>query len=140
MHVLSLHTEVRLGNISFPNNGLIPSEHLVIGSQVHCLSSESHCCQLFPHLPSQALSGQAPSGIGSWRYPNGSYVRLGLAGDSYGITRQVGQVVLHPQGSHMVEGLWRCEIPDEDGVKVISTFNVGFYAQGGGKNVARYYY
>ena len=97
---------------------------------MYCTGSAVHCCLLFPQLTPPAQLGIAPSGIGSWRYPNGSYVLLGLAGHSYGITRQVGRVTLHRQGSHMVEGVWRCEVPDEHGNTV--TLNAGFYQQGGG--------
>ena len=74
--------------------------------------------------------GEVPSGIGSWRYPNGSYVLLSIAPPSYGITRQPGKVILHREGEHMAEGVWRCEVSNEDGENV--TLHVGIYHEDGG--------
>ena len=126
MFLDDIDTEIKMEE----NNTILSSEDLAIGSQVQCIGSTTQCCSISPQLTLSARMGLAPSGIGSWRYPNGSYVLLGLAGHSYGITRQIGQVVLHRQGQHMVEGIWRCEVPNEEGENV--TLYVGFYHQGGG--------
>ena len=99
-----------------------------IGAELPCITANHQCCTLDPHLSEQAQLGQAPSGVGSWRYPNGSYVRLALAGDSYGITRQQGRVNLHRQRSLTTEGLWRCEVP-MTGTDYNEIIHVGLYSQ-----------
>ena len=116
-----------MGTAHFQNHALV-----LLGDQteVECIRPSEECCTLNPYLSIGAQQGLEPSGVGSWRYPNGSYVRLGLAGDSYGITRQPQKVILHRQGAHMAEGLWRCEVSHNSNGR---TSIVGFYSQGRGE-------
>ena len=119
---------VIFNSFSIPDHGMISVDDLAIGGSLHCVTV-GDCCSIFSYLPLDAQLGRSPSGIGSWRYPNGSYVRLALASDSYGISRQPGQVNLHRLNSGMAEGLWRCEVP---GRNVGETIHIGFYTAGGG--------
>ncbi len=88
---------------------MVSFEELSIGTEIRCAISLSHCCYNFPTISRNAESGISPSGNGSWRYPNGTYVLLRIAGDSFGIVRNEGVVSLEHQGSHDTEGLWTCE-------------------------------
>ena len=101
-----------------------------LGSAIPCLAI-GQCCSNNPHFSADAQLGISPSGIGSWHYPNGSYVRLTLAGDSYGISRQPGQVNLHRQNPSTAEGVWRCEVPGVGGIN--DTYYIGIYAAGSGE-------
>lgn len=117
------------GNI-VPDHAMIQLDNFGTGSEIPCFAN-GQCCSIYPQLSPGAQLGASPSGIGSWRYPNGSYVRLLLAGDSYGITRETGQVNLHRQSSLTAEGMWRCEVPGLDGT--MDTVHFGIYTQGRGK-------
>jgi hypothetical protein len=103
--------------------------NFTLGSNIRCMAIGS-CCSLNPHLSDDARHGIAPSGTGSWRYPNGSYVLLTLADDSFGITRHPGHVNLHRLGSHTAEGVWRCEVPGRDGAT--DSLYIGIYMEGHG--------
>ena len=109
---------------------MISLSNFPVGSAVHCLAI-GQCCSHNPYFTPDAQNGSSPSGIGSWRYPNGSYVRLTLAGDSYGISRKPGQVNLHRQSSPRVEGVWRCEVPGAGGET--NTTYVGIFPPGNGE-------
>ena len=104
---------------------------------IRCPGPEAYCCTRHPisTLPIPTQMGQAPSGNGSWLYPNGSYVLPVEANvdHSYSITGLVGEVVLHRDGSQTAEGLWRCEVPNENGIGLNTVRVIGFYHQGGGE-------
>jgi hypothetical protein len=122
------------GGISYngkhlPNHHLLLLNNFPLESDLLC-TTIGPCCSLNPHLTDDTRHGISPSGIGSWRYPNGSYVLPTLADDSYGITRKPGEVNLHRLGLHTADGVWRCEVPGKDGEKDIR--HIGIYAQGHG--------
>ena len=121
---------IYLNGDNLVNHELIVTSNFPLGSAMQCLAI-GECCSLSPYLSTDAQLGISPSGTGSWRYPNGSYVRLALAGDSYGISRQPGRVSLHRQNPSTAEGVWRCEVPRVNGA--IDTAYVGIYAPGNGK-------
>ena len=107
-------------------------DNVTVGSVISCRSmAQGKCCSNAPYLSPEALNCTAPSGIGSWRYPNGSYVHLRLRRDSFGISRHPGRVDLHRLGSHITEGIWRCEVPGINGVN--KTLNLGILKSGKGK-------
>lgn len=112
------------------NHGMISVNDLAIGGDLSCITI-GQCCSLFPRLSEDARLGIAPSGIGSWLYPNGSYVRLSLSGDSYGIVRDRGEVNLYRQSSRVAEGVWRCVVPGVYGA--FETIHIGIYLPGQGK-------
>ena len=127
---------IKIGNATFQNNSILPSVDILAGSEIHCIGGKNHCCSFLPERYNlDAQLGFTPSGIGSWLYPNSSYVRPAFVQDSYGITPEEGSIVLHPQASDssnpdIVEGVWRCEVPDDYGNDV--TLTTGVYQQGGG--------
>jgi hypothetical protein len=122
---LLIHTDVN--GRSFSNHHIL--NNFTLGSTIRCMSI-GPCCSLNPHLSDYAQRGISPSGTGSWRYPNGSYVLQTLADGSFGITRHPGHVNLHRLGSHSAEGVWRCEMPGRDGATDISY--IGIYTEGHG--------
>ena len=121
---------INVDGIYVANHGLISLNDIPLGSAIPCLAI-GQCCSNNLHFSADAQDGISPSGIGSWRYPNGSYVRLTLAGDSYGISRQPGRVSLHRQNPSTVEGVWRCEVPRAVGAN--DTAYVGIYTAGSGE-------
>ena len=116
-------------SLIIPDHGMIMVDDLAIGDELSCIAI-SQCCSLFPRLPEEARLGTSPSGIGSWLYPNGSYVLPTISDDSYGIVRHHGQVSLHRQSSGTAEGIWRCVVPGIHGG--LDTVHIGIYSPGQG--------
>lgn len=112
-----------------PDHGMIVVDDLAIGEELSCIAI-SQCCSLFPRLSEDARVGLSPSGIGSWLYPNGSYVLPTISDNSYGIVRHHGKVNLHRQGSHTAEGIWRCVVPGSHGS--LDMAHIGVYSVGQG--------
>ena len=116
-------------SLTVPDHGMIMVDDLPIGEELSCMAI-GRCCSLFPRLPEGARLGISPSGIGSWLYPNGSYVLPTISDDSYGIVRHHGQVNLHRQSSRTAEGIWRCVVPGIHGG--LDTVHIGIYSPGQG--------
>jgi hypothetical protein len=117
----------------FRNHDLLSLNDFPLGSDIRCVAwASGPCCSLNPHLSEDAQNGISPSGTGSWRYPNGSYVLLTLAGSSFGITRHPRRVNLHRRSSRTAEGVWRCELPGNGNT---TTLYVGIYMEGHGMHL-----
>ena len=135
----SLHVHVNINfagavikfnnSLLIPDHGMIMVDDLAIGEELSCIAI-SQCCSLFPRLTEEARLGISPSGIGSWLYPNGSYVLPTISDDSYGIVRHHGQVNLHRQSSRKAGGIWRCLVPGIHGG--LDTVHIGIYSPGQG--------
>lgn len=122
---VSLSTDGR----SLVNNSIIFHEEFEVGDKIICSTTNTTgCCGLHDFLTPGAQIGSAPSGVGSWLHPNGSYVRLVLTTDVFVITRGPGVVRLrrNRQGPRS-SGLWTCLVPDSMGRQ--QTLNVWFYFQ-----------
>ena len=109
---------------------MILQESFAAGNELSC-HAVSDCCSNFGRFSPKILRGEAPSGIGGWRYPNGSYVLF--AEGSHVISRQDGHVDLHRQGGHSADGIWRCEVPGVNGTN--DTVHIGIYSSGNGMYV-----
>jgi hypothetical protein len=114
-----------------PNHSLLSLNDFPLGSDIRCMAS-GPCCSLNPRLSDDAQNGISPSGTGSWRYPNGSYVLPTIAGSSFGITRHSRLVNLHRRRSQAAEGVWRCEVPGNGNTTTLYT---GIYMEGHGMHL-----
>lgn len=77
------------------------------------------CCEDYDPVSSGGIEGSEPNGIGSWVYPNGSYVRRNCTGcsnvesDPFQIFRTVNTTILYrndPNNLPMA-GIYRCKTP-----------------------------
>ena len=67
--------------------------------------------------------------IGTWYYPNGTEVPLGSGSPLFADNTQIGQIgLLRNQGISSIQGLYRCVIPNEEGVN--QTLYVAAYGSG----------
>ena len=96
------HFEFRgdvLVNNSFIVRGLIGEGH---NDSLHCVTDNSHCCT---------------NGQGNWYDETGGEVQQGSVGDSnLYVTRGDGVVYLNRRTGGST-GMWRCDIPDSNGVQ-----------------------
>ena len=75
-----------------------------VNNSLHCVTNSSDCCN--------------SSGQGNWYDQKGREVQQGPDGDSVlYVTRGDGVVYLNRRERGGTSGLWRCDIPDSDGVQ-----------------------
>ena len=74
---------------------------------LRCLTPLTLCCR---------SSDTGTSSLGSWRYPDRTFVHTRSGGDSISRTRGPSSVILHRTNNAMSPtGVYTCEIPDDNG-------------------------
>ena len=136
-----------------PTHGLVTTEdigvdpngiNLTVG--LSCSTTYDGCCSDLPPplLNDDTLNGRSPSGNGSWLYPHtvtAIYVPRQTDQPNYvsGITRSGSAVYVFRNSEsnnnrhHLVNGIWRCMIPDSSGRE--QTKYIGVYSNQMGSNI-----
>ena len=99
------------------------------------------CCRDYDPLTAAGKNGSKPNGIGSWLYPDGSYVRLDCGdctdakSDPYLVHRTENSTILYRNElvSEYSSGIYRCQIPLNISTDEPLTQHVGIYKRRGGK-------
>lgn len=102
------------------------------------------CCYNYSPLTPGGEDGSEANGVGSWVYPDGSYVRYNCSGcadveeDNFQIVRTRNTTILYQNENtmEMMNGIYRCEIPlnisESQDFKPLVQY-VGIYERGKGK-------
>ena len=107
-----------LNGTNYQNNSIVILEDIGGGDDgLLCITDQPACCQ------SGSTSG---SSLGNWFFPNGT--RVPSSGVQWDFHRTRGQSVVRLQRRRGgVEGIYRCEIPDE--MNVDQTIYIGVYSE-----------
>ncbi len=108
----------------FPNNSVINISDIGEDSDaLYCFTDESRCCRSQDNFL---------QGIRDWYFPDGNPVRNKTA-NTLSATRGPRSVILHRDNVLVPNGIYRCQIYDEN------TY-VGIYSNSEGINVINYYF
>ena len=106
-----------LRGTTYQNNSLVSLEDIGEGDNaLLCLTDQPACCR-------QSYSSNA---IGNWFFPNGTRVASSHMQWGFHRTRGPSVVLMHRRrGGVLVDGIYRCDIPDTAGV--IQKLYIGVY-------------
>ena len=108
----------------YGNNSIVTISDIGVDSRsLLCLTNNIQCCRRFDGFLEK---------LGEWYFPNnGSAVRVNSAGDNMYRNRGLIVVRLHRRNNAMMPtGVFRCEIPDANGV--FKNIYIGVYLEGDG--------
>ena len=108
------------------NYSIVALEDITTGDgRLFCLTNTASCCRA-------SDTPDGVGGVGVWYSPDGTEV----SGSGSGFSRDRGTsfvALSHESSSNVATGLFRCEIPDVNGMNV--TLIAGVFSSGGGKSV-----
>ena len=106
VHCQTSYPRFEFGDRVLTNNSYINRGDIGVGvnNSLRCVTDYSDCC------------ASAGSDVGNWFARNGSEVHQGAGGDTnLYVTRGEGVVYLNRNKGGAI-GMWRCDIPDSDGM------------------------
>ena len=122
-NLLSSDVSLKMNNQLLANNSITVPEDITIGDgSMFCLTNTDSCCRA-------SDTPDGVGGVGLWYFPDSTVV----PGSSSGFSRDRGTsfvALSRGSSSNVATGLFRCEIPDVNGVKV--TLVAGIYRSGEG--------
>ncbi len=99
------------------------------------------CCYNDHPVSNEGRNGDQPNGVGSWVYPDGSYVRhacdgcFGIQSDSFQLQRKANTTTLYRNKgvTQFMSGIYRCDVPlnISDKSQLLTQY-VGIYEKGQG--------
>ena len=106
VHCRANYPLFKFRDTSFTNNSYVFRGNVSVGvdNSLKCVTDYSECC------------GGAGSGVGNWFDKDGNKVHQGAGSDAdLYVTRGEGAVYLNRKNGG-TSGMWRCDIPDSDGL------------------------
>ena len=139
---------ISLGDRVIPNHGLVTAQDIGIDptgtnltAGLKCNTTYGMCCADFTDGKSmvyQIQYGERPSGRGGWLYAHAveTYIsrQVDVSSHTFGITRNGNAVYVFRNkvsAPVIIDGIWRCVIPDSSGTEQTKYIGVYFNSSNG---------